>query len=535
HRLAPVAAVGLMLLAGIITAGFRAPAWGDEQPLKISIAQNPPADQEPAAQATDLQEPAAQATALDDIAPLAYVPESAPLVITVRVADLLNQPALKPAAEIVSGEIDRDFRKMFGVSLADVDRITWYFQFDENARLTGDIDGVVIRTNSPIEKVISRNQNDEGKEESDGQSAPPEKRQFATRTYYAREGGELPFFFVAGPQTLVATRSENALRALIVTAALNGSSSRWGNLWETIADDQLAVLADLSTLGDVLEPEIRGKDDFLMLMPFSPLWRETKIAAAGVKIADKPSVHVTAICDGPTEAERVAETLRAAVVLGKNSLEELKRSARQAGGEQATLMLLLMRAAEDMLTHLEITQEQETVTASTSADAQAALVLAVLMPAVESARQAARRTQATNNLRQIGLALHNYHDVHGRFPPAVVMGPDGKTPHSWRVEILPFLDAVRLYEQYRMDEPWDGEHNKQLIEKMPAVFRSPAATDGKPGIPSYFALVGQGTVFDASKTAPADADALFSGEATEGGFGDGVAGAPFDGSKGVQM
>ncbi|MGH7201210.1 MAG: M56 family metallopeptidase, partial [Planctomycetaceae bacterium] len=88
HRLAPVAAVGLMLLAGIITAGFRAPAWGDEPVNGIPVAQNPPADAE-SADAADRNPPA---PALDDIAPLAYVPESAPLVITVRVADLLNQP-----------------------------------------------------------------------------------------------------------------------------------------------------------------------------------------------------------------------------------------------------------------------------------------------------------------------------------------------------------------------------------------------------------------------------------------------------------
>ncbi len=46
-----------------------------------------------------------------------------------------------------------------------------------------------------------------------------------------------------------------------------------------------------------------------------------------------------------------------------------------------------------------------------------------------------------NHLKQLALAMHNYHDVYHHFPPAVVIGPDGKTPHSWRVELLPFLEG----------------------------------------------------------------------------------------------
>jgi beta-lactamase regulating signal transducer with metallopeptidase domain len=100
-----------------------------------------------------------------------------------------------------------------------------------------------------------------------------------------------------------------------------------------------------------------------------------------------------------------------------------------------------------------------------------------------------------NNLKLLMLAMHNYHDVHNHFPPAFVMGPDGKTPHSWRVELLPFLEQKTLYEQYRMNEPWDSEHNKKVLEQMPAVFRSPH-DDPKSANSGYFALVGPGTVFD---------------------------------------
>src|SRR4029453_12945484 len=74
--------------------------------------------------------------------------------------------------------------------------------------------------------------------------------------------------------------------------------------------------------------------------------------------------------------------------------------------------------------------------------------VALLLPAVQQAREAARRTQCKNNLKQIGLALHNYADVYGSFPPAYIADETDKPMHSWRVLILPFLDQDQLYKEY---------------------------------------------------------------------------------------
>jgi hypothetical protein len=106
-----------------------------------------------------------------------------------------------------------------------------------------------------------------------------------------------------------------------------------------------------------------------------------------------------------------------------------------------------------------------------------------------------KERDSQNRLKQLVLAMHNYHDLHGHFPPAVVIGPDGKTPHSWRVELLPFLDEKRLYDEYRLNEPWDSPHNKVILRNMPNCFRSPFA-DEKSTNSGYFALVGKGTMFE---------------------------------------
>ncbi|HND56788.1 MAG TPA: DUF1559 domain-containing protein, partial [Pirellulaceae bacterium] len=90
-----------------------------------------------------------------------------------------------------------------------------------------------------------------------------------------------------------------------------------------------------------------------------------------------------------------------------------------------------------------------------------------------AARRSAARTNAMNNLRQIALAMHNYHDVYRKFPPAASRGKDGRPLLSWRVHVLPFLEQGPLYEKFKLDEPWDSAHNKTLIEKMPRVYAAP--------------------------------------------------------------
>ncbi len=109
-------------------------------------------------------------------------------------------------------------------------------------------------------------------------------------------------------------------------------------------------------------------------------------------------------------------------------------------------------------------------------------------------RGAAVQTQSVNNLRQIGLALHNYHDVFKTFPPAYSTDPDGKPLLSWRVHILPFVEAAGLYEQFHLDEPWDSEHNKTLIPRMPRVFR-PRASKAGPGKTNYLGVGGEAGIF----------------------------------------
>ncbi|HUE17330.1 MAG TPA: DUF1559 domain-containing protein [Planctomycetaceae bacterium] len=111
-----------------------------------------------------------------------------------------------------------------------------------------------------------------------------------------------------------------------------------------------------------------------------------------------------------------------------------------------------------------------------------------------------KEQQTRRNLKELSLAMHNYHDVFHHFPKAVMtardVGGGGETPHSWRVELLPFVNGgAHLYQEYRMEEPWDSPHNKTILEQMPAVFRSPY-DDPKSTNSGYCVLVGPGTPFE---------------------------------------
>lgn len=125
------------------------------------------------------------------------------------------------------------------------------------------------------------------------------------------------------------------------------------------------------------------------------------------------------------------------------------------------------------------------------------VLLALLLPAVQAAREAARRMESTNNLRQIGIALHNYHDTHNCLPPAVVTDANGQPLYSGRVLLLPFMEQQALYDQFNKNEAWDSPANLPLSRSAQKLFTDPsAAGGGASGQTDYLFVTGPGTAMD---------------------------------------
>jgi len=107
------------------------------------------------------------------------------------------------------------------------------------------------------------------------------------------------------------------------------------------------------------------------------------------------------------------------------------------------------------------------------------------------------RTMTVWNLKQLALAMHTYHAQDGRLPPAAVSGADGKPLLSWRVVLLPYIEQNDLFQQFKMDEPWDSPHNIKLLDQMPSTY---LPVDGipahEPFTTFYQVFVGKGTPFE---------------------------------------
>ncbi len=198
-------------------------------------------------------------------------------------------------------------------------------------------------------------------------------------------------------------------------------------------------------------------------------------------------------------ARKLEALLIEGISIGKDML--LAAVAAEQQGDDP-IELAMLRYMERLTNHfaemLKPKREDDKVAITIKSDSTVAttgVLVALLLPAVQSAREAARRMQSANNLKQIGLAMHNYHDTYNTFPASASYDADGKPLLSWRVHLLPFLGESQLYDQFHLDEPWDSEHNRRLVERIPDVFRcanNPAAAEG---FTNYVVPIGKDTVF----------------------------------------
>lgn len=121
-------------------------------------------------------------------------------------------------------------------------------------------------------------------------------------------------------------------------------------------------------------------------------------------------------------------------------------------------------------------------------------ILDLFAAAVAKARNAAQSMQSSNNMKQLMLAMHMHHDAMNSFPAPAIVSKDGKPLLSWRVAVLPYIEQQALYTRFKLDEPWDSDHNKKLIPLMPRTF-APEGESLQPGQTPYVVPVGKQTMF----------------------------------------
>jgi uncharacterized protein (TIGR03067 family) len=151
------------------------------------------------------------------------------------------------------------------------------------------------------------------------------------------------------------------------------------------------------------------------------------------------------------------------------------------------------------------TERRPTVFASNAGSPKTVLVLRRVEPTrlKELIHLAKKHALSQVNLRQIGLAFHDYLDARRRFPPQAICGTDGKPLLSWRVAILEFLPkGPELYKQFKLNEPWDSAHNVKLLEQIPDFYRPVTGASVKPGSTYYQVFTGPNTLYPKPASAP---------------------------------
>lgn len=353
-------------------------------------------------------------------------------------------------------------------------------------------------------------------------------------------------FHFEDAQTLGGQLLEEAEKSKVGTRTVYSTDIDGREVAMTLADKNTLVITDLDKMEEVLEStepsgpfvelvQNASQDDLVAFyLAFSAI-RDTVVEQLPVdslppipalrKLASLPAVLENAVfrlnidqqmqlslaLQGTDEAgaEKIEEALGEGLEFAAQAVRQQLASEMDSGDDspiaQATSKYL-DRVVASIQGKLTPSREGDTVTVTVAQQpAVVGVLVGLLLPAVQKAREAAERMQSSNNLKMLALAMHNYESVHRRMASQANYDANGKPLLSWRVHLLPYLEQNQLYEQFHLDEPWDSEHNKKLIEKMPDIFKGGNGVD--PTRTIYQAVVGKGTLF-ANKNGARFADVL---------------------------
>lgn len=203
---------------------------------------------------------------------------------------------------------------------------------------------------------------------------------------------------------------------------------------------------------------------------------------------DKGGITLVLTARSETEAERLEQTVLGLLDSSAKVASQMTQPKEPDNPEERAIQQYTERISRTLQSALKPTRSGKKVTLSTvgkpgtSPQVLLASGTAFFMPLIATARADAYRSQSFNNLKQILLAIHNYYDTFQHMP-SDSYDADGKPLLSWRVHILPFLEQSALYNQFHLDEPWDSEHNRKLLNTLPATYTTPAdqaiATEGR--------------------------------------------------------
>lgn len=248
-------------------------------------------------------------------------------------------------------------------------------------------------------------------------------------------------------------------------------------------DVPIVVVLDVKQLKNQL-PE------FLRLLEISPLTESAVLLkqvcdsvdhiVVNIELAEQAALEVSWIAAEGKDVGKVSALIDQILKFGAESLgaygsDMFRWSAVEGASPEAwgaywrrmlgSLSDSIMRSAEDNRVVARLENLEELMFVVSLATMSANLL--------EGVQESLPRSKTESNLEELAIAIQGYESVHRRIPQRAIRDSDGKPLLSWRVLLLPYLGQDELYSQFRLNEAWDSEHNKKLLEKMPAVYANP--------------------------------------------------------------
>ena len=428
---------------------------------------------------------------------LALVPPDGVGFVHVRVADLWGHESLKDVRDIVQKAGDKAIAALdqrFAGLPANVERLTVWAGPTDRKNDLGDNYVFVVRLARPADPAAVRKV-----------LLPDGKERKGKRFAWASD--------MIGAALLMADDRTFVLgsRPEIARIADGGPWKNTGladGLAAAAADRPVTVCFQPAALPAAWQKDLRD------LLPdgMRPLLA-ARTVTAGYDLAGQGNLHVRLTYSTEAAAGLVVKVLKApdgparkVIADARTELEESVLDTKAVGlieipkAAAAALGLGVLRQAEDALASDRLRQDGSSVEASVEipSGSKTILVPAAFATGATLGGMATHwRTMAlarqSNDLKQIILALHNYNDTNGKAEVAS-RDADGKPLLSWRVHFLPYIEQDNLYRQFKLDEPWDSENNKKLIDKMPKIFEIDGVT-AKPGETHYRTFVGDKAVW----------------------------------------
>ena len=463
--------IALTVVTAFVVAGIRRPGMEDV------VAAEPVATASPIVQTTAIN--------------LEYVPNEAVMVVAVRPANLAGRKELQPIAKFIEESMPVEET---GISLKDIEQ----FLVTANPRKA---DPTVRRgrSNAPsLDRPII-----ELRTSKDADFTAMIAQQIGTPTEQTVDGVTLiangkysdtptaNAAWMPNKRTLLQGPGNELLK---IAKAQKGTGPEWVSEMAEMKDIDFGIAFNVQWGRPVMQ-EMFNREPNPMLGMFVPLWQNADTVIGTATIQDNLTVNVHGWGKNAAAAANLKQTLSSLIPVAQGLLGGATASAQQVSPEMRDTVEKGIAVANDALSGAQVSSDGNQTTLTLTGDGVGVATLAgMLLPAVQSAREAARRTQSMNNVKQIMLALHNYHSANKRFPPPVLVGPDGETKYSWRVAILPYIDQNELYEAYARSEPWDGPNNRKLLARIPRVFLNPNDAEDSTSA-SYYAMVGEQTAF----------------------------------------